>query len=410
MTYKIVMTLTTLNKSVSKLPVPPISTADSLKIAIARRHYSLQRGGAERYCVNLSRQLQRLGHDVTFVGEGIDEELREELPILSVPVNSTTSSTRNRSFAENCAKTVAGEGFDIVYGLGRSLGVDLFRVTERLQAHWVNVRYRNSVHRFIQHRNPRHRTMIDLERSICLSPQTRRIVTISSVDGELLKRYYGVPDEKIRTIYNGVDRERFHPRVRETAGAIRHEWGIGAEDPLLVFAAMDFAGKGLRTILEAMRSARNRDIRLLVLGKGPERKFARIARRLGVHGRVTFAGRQDQVERYYGAGDLLVLPTTYEPFPNVILESMACGVPAMTTATAGGSDVIDEEQTGYVLPHSEAIAELSERLDHHFAKTTAERDMMAAACREKTRGMTMENNARQVADLFAEVVREKHRV
>ena len=164
--------------------------------------------------------MRQLGHEVSFIGEGIDDELRDELPFLPVAVNSATSSSRNRSFAENCAKAAASGEFDIVYGLGRILGVDLFRVTERLQSHWLNVHYRYPANRFLQHLNPRHRTLIDLERRICLSPQTRRIVTISSVDGKLLQQYYGVPAEKILIIPNGVDIEMFHPSAAKYSAEI----------------------------------------------------------------------------------------------------------------------------------------------------------------------------------------------
>ena len=170
---------------------------------------------------------------------------------------------------------------------------------------------------------------------------------------------------------------------------------------------MDFGGKGLRTVLEAMRRANQQNIKLLVLGKGPQRRFSRIARRLGVQSRVIFAGRQSDIARFYAAGDLMVLPTTYEPFPNVVLESMACGVPAITTATAGAVDVIDPDATGYVLSHSRAVEELANHLDHHFSKSDAERELMSAACRAKTLDRTVENNARRVADLFYEVLHEK---
>lgn len=404
------MAISTIQQVKTPKAAPPALDRQPLKIAIARRYYSLQRGGAERYCVNLSRQLLKLGHDVSFVGEGIADELSDELPFFPVRVQSSTSSARNRSFAENCGKVIAGQKFDIAYGLGRSLGVDLFRVTERLQSHWLNVHYRNRAHRFLQQLNPRHRTLIELERTICQSPHTRRIVTISSVDGALLQRYYDVPPEKICTIYNGVDIDHFHPRTQQFSAEVRREWGIGEHDPLITFASMDFAGKGLRTILESLRAARNQEIQLLVLGRGPQRKFARLAKRLGVANRVTFAGRQDKIERFYAAGDLMVLPTIYEPFPNVVVESMACGVPAITTATAGGADMIDEGTTGYLLPDSWAVRELAERLDHHFSKTDIQRELMATASRAKTATMTVENNARQVSELFYEVLRDKSRV
>ncbi len=401
------MTISTLRKQRPSQARYDASEREPLKIAIARRYYSLRRGGAERYCVNLSRQLRKLGHQVTFVGEQIDRELRDEIPFLPVRVKSTTSAARNGSFARNCQRAVAGKQFDIVYGLGRSLGVDVFRVTERIQAHWLNVRYGNRFTCFLQHLNPRHRTLIELERTICQSPQTRKIVTISSVDGKLLQHYFGISPEKIRTIYNGVDTELFHPQVQRFSDYIRWEWGIDLHAPVLVFASMDFAGKGLSTVLQAMQASRHGNLHLIVLGKGPERRFARIADSLGLANRVTFAGRQDRVEQFYGAADLLVLPTSYEPFPNVVLEGLACGLPAITTATAGGADVIEEGKTGYVLSHSAAVGELTGGLDRHFSKSAAEREVMAEACRVKSAGMTIENNARQVAELFYEVRRDK---
>ena len=73
-----------------------------MKIALVRRSCSLRQAGAERYCVNLFRQLQARGHEVTIVGESIDDDLRPEADFLPVRVNHTTSWTKNRSFAEGC--------------------------------------------------------------------------------------------------------------------------------------------------------------------------------------------------------------------------------------------------------------------------------------------------------------------
>ena len=78
-----------------------------MHIALVRRFCSLKKAGAERYCVNLFRQLQQLGHQVTILGEGMDEELQHEVDFLPVPVTQWTSSTKNRSFAENVARVVS---------------------------------------------------------------------------------------------------------------------------------------------------------------------------------------------------------------------------------------------------------------------------------------------------------------
>src|SRR5262245_56159619 len=104
----------------------------SMHIALVRRVCSLKKAGAERYCVNLFRQLQKLGHQVTVVGEAIDDDLRREVEFVPVPVNRLTSWTRNRSFAENCGRIVRQGRFDVVHGLSRVDGLDSYRLTDPL--------------------------------------------------------------------------------------------------------------------------------------------------------------------------------------------------------------------------------------------------------------------------------------
>lgn len=378
-----------------------------MHIALVRRCYSLKKAGAERYCVNLSRQLQRLGHRVTIIGETIDPDLRDQIEFIPVKVNHWASWTKNRSFAENVKHVVAQHRFDIVHGLSRTAAVDTFRVTDPLQAHWVNVFYRNRVVRFLQHLNPRHRAIFEIERSVFQSATVRRYITQSKLDSRLLTEYYGVPEEKIARISNGVDTSAFHPGVRQEADAVRNEFGIEPEQPLLIFASMDFRRKGLGPLLEAMAISKTRDLRLLVLGNGDQRTYGRMAGHLGLSRNVIFAGRQSSMPRFYGAGDLFVLPTIYEPFPNVNLEAMACGTPVITSATAGGADIIRPGQNGYLLTAPDAVSEMAATIDQHMALSLSQRQEMAQHCWQTAQGMTVELNARNTLRVFEEVLQEK---
>ena len=256
-----------------------------MRIALVKRRYSLKVGGAERYCVNLARRLRSFGHDVTFIGESIDPELSSEVNFVPITVNRLTSWTKNRSFAENTGRAVRAGRFDVAYGLGRAFELDAVRITDRLQSHWLNVYYRNSVHRALQRLNPRHRTMIALERTIFHSSNVRRIVTQSRLDRELVVRYYRIPEEKVRTIYNGVDMNVFHPGVREERNQVREELGVEPTRPLLVFASMDFHGKGLRSLLRAVAIARSgRTLRLGGRRQRTDLAFSPNGRILGCRG------------------------------------------------------------------------------------------------------------------------------
>lgn len=380
-----------------------------MHIALVRRYCSLKKAGAERYCVNLFRQLQKLGHRVTVVGEGIDEELRSEVDFVPIPVNRLTSWTKNRSFAENVAKEVKARRFDIVHGLSRAEGLDTYRLTDPLQTHWVNVYYRHPVSRWLQHWNPRHRTILQLERDLYESGRVRRIITQSKLDTRLLTEYFHIPEDRIRRISNGVNTHIFYPGVKGQRSEIRAEWNIATDEPLLIFASMDFRRKGLDTLFAALAKISNRP-KLLILGDGDIPRYRQQATALGIGRDVIFAGRQNGIQRYYGAADLFVLPTIYEPFPNVNLEAMACGLPVITTQTAGGADIVVPGENGFLIPDAWAVDELAETISSFLKLPTSERDRMSEHCVQTASRFTVEENARQTVAVFEEVLREKSRV
>ena len=398
-----------------------------MHIALVRRQCSLKKAGAERYCVNLFRGLQRLGHRVTVIGEGIDDELKKEVEFLPVSVNALTSWTKNRSFAENCEKLVRSRRFDIVHGLSRVTGLDTYRLTDPMQTHWVKVWYRNPVSRWFQQLNPRHRAIFELERKLYRPTGVRRVIVQSKLDARLLVEYFGVDESRIRRIVNGVDTQVFCPQARIERAAVRVDLfrqfaaadcgnklrpmssSLTPDDtPLLVFASMDFRRKGLDTLLAALAKVKERETRLLVLGAGDIARYRRLAKFHGVANRVLFAGRQSSMERFYGAADLFVLPTIYEPFPNVNLEAMACGTPVITTASAGGADLIEPGRNGFIIPDAWSVQALAEQIDHYLALPISVKSKMSDACWQIASKLRVEDNARQVVEVFEEVLREKN--
>jgi UDP-glucose:(heptosyl)LPS alpha-1,3-glucosyltransferase len=380
-----------------------------MHIALVKKHYSLRRGGAERYCVNLARGLTRLGHSVSVVGERIDAELAGEVRFLPVRVWHTSSWAKNLTFARNAAAAIERSGCDVSIGLCPTPAVDVFRVTGRIHPYWMTIRYPNPVWRSVQRLNPRHRAILHLEREIFeRSSSVRRVIVQSQLERRLVQDYYGVGADRLRVIYNGVDLGTFHPGARGAGREVRSELEIPAEAPLVVFAsAVDYAGKGLASVIEAIARLRDRRAHLLVVGGARHEAFARLAARLGILPRVRFVGRQVRLERYLGAADLFALPSIYEPFPNVNLEALACGTPVLTTATSGGADVIHEGGNGYVVSHGHAVDEMVERIDRHLATSPQARRRMSEHCWEVARELSVDRNAASVAELCAEVLAAK---
>lgn len=123
--------------------------------------------------------------------------------------------------------------------------------------------------------------------------------------------------------------------------------------------------KGHRLLLEALGRIGGAPVHLVVVGDGAERdSLERAARRCGVAERVHFVGYQSAMRDYYLAVDALVLPSLTEGLPNVLLEAMALGKPALATSVGAVPEVIEDGRTGWLVQagNVDALAEGLRRL------------------------------------------------
>ena len=174
-----------------------------------------------------------------------------------------------------------------------------------------------------------------------------RAAHIITVSAALQRRLIelGVPEEKITVIRNGVDLEIFAPQDR---AACRR--ALGLQGPSLLMVGSLVALKGHRLVIEALAGLP--DWSLMIAGEGPERgALERQVKRLDLSRRVRFLGTlaHEALPRLYSAADLLVLASSSEGIANVLLESMACGTPVVTTAAGGCAEVVTCSDAGTVL-------------------------------------------------------------
>jgi glycosyltransferase involved in cell wall biosynthesis len=128
-----------------------------------------------------------------------------------------------------------------------------------------------------------------------------------------------------------------------------------------------------------------------VIGRGDAAPYRDLARRSGVAERVAWLGVRSDIERWYAAADVLVLPTRYEPFGNVHLEALAAGLPVVTSRVAGGAEVVDAACGAVVEPG--AAGDVAKAVMRLRARPAAE---TRAAARAAAEPFTF---ARQVAGL-----------
>ena len=187
-----------------------------------------------------------------------------------------------------------------------------------------------------------------------LAAHCDRILAASEREKEHLVRFCGVPRDAVGVVPCGVDLDRFRPVGKARA---REQLGLDPDESVLLYVGRFAALKGIDRLLEATAHLkRNRDLRLMIVGgdgeQTPEsRELASLSRRFGILDRVTFAGRVDHEDMplYYSAADVLALPSHYESFGLVALESLACGTPVVTTQVGAMEKIIRQDETGRVV-------------------------------------------------------------
>jgi glycosyltransferase involved in cell wall biosynthesis len=156
----------------------------------------------------------------------------------------------------------------------------------------------------------------------------------------------------IDVISLGAAAPRFRP-------ADRRELGLEADAVYLVTVGRLVRRKNLGSLLTALHRLGLPDVRLLVIGEGPERaNLEAQARELGIAERVQFRGFVAEETKYQllAAADLFVLPSLHEAFGLVYLEAMHCGLPVVATVPGGHEDFLSDGRTGFLVPRDDAGA------------------------------------------------------
>lgn len=355
-----------------------------MRIALVHRLFT-RAGGVEKNVVLLAEGLAARGHEVVVYCARADQPAPEGVTLRMVRMRGFGIAAKYASFANAAARALSEDpAFDVVQGFDLTVKQDVLRVGRGLVKVYRDVLdgTRNPIDRWWRRVSPGARALLALEERMLAPGAWTRIVAISrSVRRELIEAY-AIPEHAIEIVYNGVDLQALTPeKAQQERAAMRTELGLPAGDPVVLFVGTGFRRKGLDVLLQAhaMLVKKRPDARLLVVGRdGRARAYRARARALGIGNRVTFAGSRKADAALYGAADVVALPTLYEPFGNVVLEALACGVPAVVTAAAGASDVLEEELSDLVLPSAGDATRLAEILDSTLG---APRAPLTALCR-----------------------------
>ncbi len=223
-------------------------------------------------------------------------------------------------------------------------------------------------------------------------------LVVNLVTGEevVLRRTYPRLAVDTVVIGNGVDVSRFELPSEEVRNSARRRLGISPGDHVLLFVGHEFNRKGLPILLSALERL-PLSTHLVVVGGGSDQiaTASRSIPREDVRRRVHFVGVQSDPRMYFHAADAFVLPSAYESHALVILESLACGLPVIATATGSAPDLIRQGENGYIIR-----AEPGEVV----RAVTALRAVPADLLRESARATAQKHSWEAVAQTYLEVL------
>nr|WP_240315000.1 glycosyltransferase family 4 protein [Chromobacterium haemolyticum] len=290
------------------------------RLAIIRQKYN-PAGGAERIVSAIVKQLQAGGEFSPLLISRNWESL-PGVDTVGVKPFYLGSVWRDWSFARAARAAWRQAGTDLVQSHERIPGCHVYRADDGVHAAWLATRiamngWRARLSILL---NPYHYYMCWVERRMYHHADFRTVICISEMVKRDVVQYMGVDSKRCAVIYNGIDVQYFNPvDARASRSEMRSKLGINADTPVLVYVGSGFARKGVSQAIYSI--VPHPSVHLIIVGADKHiSRYRRLAKKLGVAGRVIFVGAQKNVLAYYGMSDGFILPSVYEPLGLLLLR------------------------------------------------------------------------------------------
>ncbi len=372
------------------------------KIAVVIPKYGLI-GGAEGFAAELTERIaQNNRYEIhVFANQWRNHSSRiifHKIPIISFPKFLTTFS-----FAYFAQRQISKMNFDLIHTHERIFSADLFTMHGIPHRIWVRkVREKNM-------------SLFDyatawVEEKLVRSQRCRRFLTVSSLVREkFLQEYHDIHPNKVQVIHPGVDMQRFQRLNRQLCRQeIRNHLGIDMSDIIILFVSMNFIIKGLDNLMMGVAKFKFRHpqekIKLLVVGKGDDKKYKRLAHHLGIKDQVIFLGvvEKTTLDKIYLASDIYAMPSIFDTFGIAVLEAMAASLPVVISKNVGAKDIVRQGINGFVITNSSRAEEIADRIgclmDEEFRSKMA-KESLITACNQ-----SWEVVAQKVQGIYEEIL------
>ncbi len=345
-------------------------TIPSSRIAVMLPRLS-RYGGVEQFAYRLSEALAARGHEVHFLCARAETEAPQGVRPVVLGRMGGVRVLKMLWFLIRAEQARRKGGYDLAISLGKTWNQDITRVGGGpLQVFWrlSLLAWPPGLPRFLKRLarwfQPANWLTLFIEKHMFTT--TPRVVAISDAVRGWVEEIYphlaaGKGPQTLHTIYNCPDVSRFSPPAAEEKRAARVRFGVKEGTHALGLATTNFALKGVAQLIDALALLPG-DVHAHIAGGRNPKPYLERAERLGVAERVHFHGKVTDMQAFYHALDLFILPTFYDTLGNVVLEALSSGLPVICSDRAGAAAFLPEAQVLREPENPAAIARMVEAL------------------------------------------------
>lgn len=357
-----------------------------MKIALVILHADPARGGAERYTIDLAAALARRDHAVSLLASSFAAPIAG-VAQTTIDAGGFTRAGRYRGFLQALDAHLSGTPYDVVHAM---LPVNRCNVYHPHAGIAVAAERKWTIHF-----NPRRKRMAGVERALLTGKNPPITIALSEYVKRSIQEHYPLHDERLATLFNAVNLERFQPDTRPNDDAVN-----------ALFIGQDFQRKGLLSTITALAHVRwnpPRDrLRLTVIGKEKATGYEAWAQECKVSDLVVFGGTTDDPRSIYAKADFFVLPTKHDPCSLVVLEALAMGLPVISTVFNGATEIMTDGVHGYVLKDPTDVGALADAMRKLL--DTERRRAMSEACLALRPKLSYEHHLDELMKIYNRVL------
>ena len=260
-------------------------------------------------------------------------------------------------------KKMSGLQFDLIHAHDRIFNADVFTMHGIPHRLWVReIRKKRA-------------SLFDIatswvEARLLQNQNCIKLLAVSELASEKLIQQYGKIDPgRLEIVRPGIEIEDYRDLDRQAFRKdLRADFGIAPDEAVILFVSMNFDIKGLDSLMAGLSRFKSSHSvekwRLLVVGKGEQRKYKKLAADLDIGENILFAGivPRERLKSYYLASDFFAMPSKFDTFGMTVLEAMAASLPVVISANVGAKDIVRDGINGFIILDTSNPDEMAARI------------------------------------------------